>query len=532
MKFREKLLMMSVIPGLIICACMCAVTIGSMDKNITAEISETLRATAYSLDFNEAQESLDGYKEDLGVDVTIFAENVRVRTTVGEEAVDTQADPTIYAEVKSGKEYFSTNANVNGKEYFGYYIPLYENKEFVGMSFAGKPTEEAKAVIVGTATRMLGATLIVLVAVIAIIVLMARYMTKLMKNSTDLIGEVAQGNFAVDTDKKVSNDEIGQIFKQAGELAKNMRERVSNIIEIAGHLSSMAVDMSTATSIVSTGTDEINKAVGEIADGAMEQAENVQEATESMGKVNDSILAIQEQIRELDGVASSMQSIEEDVMRQIDTLKGINLTTNAELKEVEEKVARTAEAINNILKATDIIKNIASETNLLSLNASIEASRAGDAGKGFAVVAGEVGKLAHESRVASVDIEEILKELLSSYTDVTASVSRLVQNMNKQSESINDTYERIVDLDGNISNATRSIGVIGTSCNGVKEMSGNVVDAFTSLSAISEQNASGCQETNASVQELNATIVNVNNEADSLNKIAKALVEQVEIFKV
>jgi len=531
LRFKSKLLMMAVIPCLIVCACMCVVTIGSLDKNITLEIRETLRATAYSLAFDEPQEALEGYKNTLGIDVTIFNENVREKTTV-EGSVGTEADPSIYAKVRSGEEYFSTNANVNGKEYFGYYIPIYEEGNFIGMSFAGKPTEEAQAVIIGTASKMLGATMVVIVAVIAIVIVIAGYMTKLMKNSTDLISEVSQGNFAVNTDAKVSGDEIGEIYRQAGELAKNMRERITNIIQIANKLSEMSVDMSNSTNVVSNNTSEINRAVDEIASGAMDQAEHVQDASKSMTNVNDSILAIQEQISELENISASMQSIEEDVMQQIDTLKSINLKTNEELKEVEEKVAKTSEAINNIQKATDIIRNIASETKLLSLNASIEAAHAGEAGKGFAVVAEEVSKLAQESDSASGDIEEILRELLVSYEDVTASVGRLVENMDKQSESITDTYGKIVVLDGNIGSATKSIGVISESCTKAKDLSGNVVDAFASLSAISEQNAAGCEETNASVQELNATIVSVNSEANALNDISKALVDQVEIFKV
>jgi methyl-accepting chemotaxis protein len=159
-------------------------------------------------------------------------------------------------------------------------------------------------------------------------------------------------------------------------------------------------------------------------------------------------------------------------------------------------------------------------------------SHAGEAGKGFAVVAESVSKLAIESNDASNDIENILKELNESYKDVTKSVEQLVENMDKQSESISDTYDKIVVLDGNINNVVGSVNVIGNSCTSAKKLSAGVVDAFSSLSAISEENAAGCEETNASVQELNATISNVSNEAVELNNISKDLVEQVALFTV
>lgn len=532
LNFKSKLLMVAVIPCLIVAVFMCGGTLISLNSNMTMEISETLRATAYSLDYEDTQKTLNGYKENLGIDVTIFSEDKRITSTV-EGAVGTNADPTIYAEVKSGNEYFSTNANVNGEEYFGYYIPIYdENNTFIGMSFAGKPTGEAQKIIGNAIKLMVSSTLAVIVGVIVCVFVVARYMTKLMKNSTDLISEVSKGNFDVSTDKKVSADEIGEIYKQAGELAQSLRKTITSVKGIADKLNSMSVDMSNSTGIISCNTSEINRAVEEVANSAMDQAQNVQNAFNSMEEVNEAVVTIQEQINALNAISESMQNIEGKVMEYIDTLKSINLTTNKELKEVEEKIAKTSEAIKNIQKATDIIKNIASEIKLLSLNASIESARAGEAGKGFAVVATQVSKLAKESDIASGDIEEILELLMLSYEDVTSSVNRLVSNMNKQSVSISDTYEKIVVLDENITNVANSINVISDSCNTAEELSKNMIITFDNLSAISQENASACEETNASIQELNATITNVNDEADTLKEISKALVEQVEIFKV
>ncbi len=400
------------------------------------------------------------------------------------------------------------------------------------MSFAGKPTEEAQGVIANAIKLMVASALAVIVGVIVLVFVVARHMTKLMKNSTDLISEVSQGNFTVTADKKVSGDEIGDIYKQAGALAESLRNVVEHIKIIAAKLSDMSAEMSQSTNTVSSNTNEINRAAEEVAEGAMEQAESVQKASVNMDNVNKVLAAIQEQINGLNAISGSMQTIEEKVMQYIDTLTSISKTTNEELAEVEDKVAKTSEAINNIQKATELIRNIASETKLLSLNASIEAARAGEAGKGFAVVAEEVSKLAQESDSASGDIEEILEALRASAEDMTNSVKKLSANMGKQTESITDTYEEMTVLDGNIRNVVKSIEVISESCKEAKELSDAVGDIISSLSATSQQNAAACEETNASVQELNATITSLSEEASVLNKIAEALVNEVAIFKV
>lgn len=530
--FMKKLMMVALVPCIIVSVFMCGGTLTSLKNNMTMEIEETLRATAYSLSFDDTQEELNGYKETLGIDVTVFDDNVRMTTTVP-DSVGTKADEKIYNEVKSGKEFFSTDANVNGQRYFGYYIPTYdEGGEFIGMTFAGKPTENANAVIIKAISLMLSSTGAVLIGVIIMIFFTARYMTKLMKNSTELISEVSKGNFNVKADKKVSSDEIGEIYKQAGELASSLKDTIAHIKGIAGKLNDMSISMSGSMGTITENTGEINKAVEEIASGAMAQADSVQDATTSMINVNDMVLAVQMQVVELTTVAEVMQSIEKDVVSYIGTLSSLNATTNAELKKVNELVARTSTDIKAIQKATEIIKDIADETKLLSLNASIEASHAGEAGKGFAVVAEQVKNLAHQSDEASDDIENILEALEGNYQEVITSVKSLVVNMDKQSESISETHNKILVLDDNIGKVADSIEVIGKSCDEVKDLSKMVVDAFTELSSISQENSAGCQETNASIQELNAIITTVNVEANNLSGISKELVTQVDKFRV
>lgn len=128
--FMKKVMMIALIPCVIVSVFMCGGTLTSLKTNMTLEIEEALRTAAYTLSYDDTQEVLDGYKETLGVDVTIFDDDTRIVTTVP-NSVGTRADATIYNEVRNGNEYFSTNANVNGQEYFGYYIPLYdESGEF------------------------------------------------------------------------------------------------------------------------------------------------------------------------------------------------------------------------------------------------------------------------------------------------------------------------------------------------------------------------------------------------------------------
>ena len=107
---KKKILMLAVLPSLIVGVFLCGGSVTSLRTNMNAEIEETLKATAYTLNYDDDMEHLNGYKEKLNIDVTVFHENIRVQSTVP-NAVGTEADEKIYREVCDGKDYFSTNAN-------------------------------------------------------------------------------------------------------------------------------------------------------------------------------------------------------------------------------------------------------------------------------------------------------------------------------------------------------------------------------------------------------------------------------------
>ena len=206
-------------------------------------------------------------------------------------------------------------------------------------------------------------------------------------------------------------------------------------------------------------------------------------------------------------------------------------TTDA-MEKIGAQIHATNASVQTIRQAVELITAIATETNLLSLNASIEAARAGEHGRGFAVVASEIQKLAEQSNNSAAQIEKVIDQLLVDSENTVAVMDQVNEIVAEQQEKLTETREKFAKVIEGVNSSREETRTIKDQTGMCDTARGKVEMVIQNLSAISEENAASTQETTASMEELNATINLLADAAKELKGIAVELDEDMKFFQI
>ena len=322
-------------------------------------------------------------------------------------------------------------------------------------------------------------------------------------------------------------DETGVIARSV----ENMREK---LVEIVGEIQAQSTllyntsgELSRSAQNTSNDASHIENAVTDIATGAASQAGETQKANIDMGIIGEMIIDTGAQVSGLTETANLMKSTSEEAFSILSELGKINKTTSESIERIYEQTNETNQAAQRIKEATNLITSIASETNLLSLNASIEAARAGEAGKGFAVVASEISKLAAESSESAQSIDEVIRELVSNSMKAVEIMDEVRQVMEEQSIMVENTEKAFRSVREGIDDSLNNAENIRQHTDKLNEARENIVNTVISLSAIAEENAASSQDTSDTMSHILDELKVVAEGSDKLNDIAKVLDESI-----
>ncbi|MCR5676263.1 MAG: hypothetical protein K6G16_11195 [Lachnospiraceae bacterium] len=373
---------------------------------------------------------------------------------------------------------------------------------------------------------------IISLVLLALAIYIMQLISKGLEETTDKINQLADGDLRVEFDEsRMGNDEVGVIYKSAARLADKLGSIISQTKQMSGNLKVSGNDLADSSGQASAASSQVSEAVGEVSKGAVSQAESVQTAAADTDGIGRDIETITDNVGQLDSYAQEMKLSCDRTMEAMDQLIAQSREVTDSVHEIDKTIQSTNESARGIAKFSEAIMDIASQTNLLSLNASIEAARAGEAGKGFAVVADEIRQLADQSRKSADEIKAIVETLLA---DADASIDvmkRLNENFEQQGAMLDSTQQEVAGMAGNVNNVSSSAIQISERVQTLNTAKGNLVEIIQDLSAISEENAASTEETNASMQELNATFNVISDSASQLQSLADQLEETISYFK-
>ena len=381
---------------------------------------------------------------------------------------------------------------------------------------------------------MVVVVLIVVVATVAFSIYTAVKIANATNAAKDAVLKLAHGDLTTRVPDSVlkRGDEIGDMGRGVEEAVEKLREIVNKIQSSARDVLHSGDELESMASQTSHTADEIAQAVDDISKGAVSQAEDIEHATMQVNEMGLIIETIVNNIAELNETSINMQNSGSQATNIMQELAESNDKTADAIQLVSRNVEATDESVKRIAEAVELITNIASQTNLLSLNASIEAARAGEAGKGFAVVATEIQKLSEESNASANKISEIIKGLSEDSKKSLEMMNEVKTRIDEQSSKLEQTKSQFGDVTSGIMSSREGTDSINGEARECDTSRSGVVDIISNLSAISEENAASTEQTTASMQELNATINLLAESAKGLKTLAVSMDEATQFFKL
>lgn len=566
MNIKKKILMIAVGPVLMLGVISIFFISTQVRKAVTSEIEEALKGTAAatlaaydqnagdyiqstngdiwkgSYNISKSESLVDKIKSNSGMDVTFFYGDERIMTSAkdanGDRVLGSRAGDKIVEKVlKGGEEYFSSTVSIEGELNYGYFMPVHQNNsdnQIIGMIFVGTNLKEKEAVVKRILSSICSSVIVVMLICIAVGIRLAGSMSRNIRKSIQVVGRLAEGNLDVWVDDKLlkKKDEIGELSRVTITLRDTMRSTIKEITDNAKALLEASQLLGTAADNTNGTMNDVRTAVSQVVDNSQLQAENSQSTSKQMKIMGDNITETSNEAELLSGNAASMQSSSEKASKTLLSLRQINEDVKKIIGEVQEQTNRTNESVKKIQAATIFINSIAEDTGLLSLNASIEAARAGDSGRGFAVVAEQIKNLSEQSNESSKEIEATAEVLRADSEKAVQAMQQMQEIIASQSESMQETQQVVAEVIEEIASSMKSIAQIKESSGRLEGARNEVLQAVEHLSEISAENLDSTKSTYEQTEIVADTFKQVYNSADELKTIADKLVKSIEYFKM
>lgn len=372
--------------------------------------------------------------------------------------------------------------------------------------------------------------IVVLLAIIICFILGRRLMRPLVKVST-IIEEIANGDINADFGMvKETNDEIGLIIEKMKELTQSLGNIVGKIRNSSDTMSSNSYELNDTSSQTLAANNEISKAVEDVAEGSTGMAASISKINENLLEMSNETKDINESVNEIRNQTTAVQDSSKIMNDKIKSMQDSSHKMDEGISAISKRIETVNTTVDKVSNIVSVIEEISSETNLLSLNASIEAARAGDAGKGFAVVAQEIRVLSDNTNTELENIKQIISSLVEECRYCVQASGTIVEDNAKQKEEIKAVLDEFGSLDEQIQKTAEKADEIEELVTAMIELNDDITKSSNSLTDVSAANAAATEEMNANIEELNAMMHGVSEMAEHMNNESDGLKEALSFF--
>lgn len=505
--------------------------------NTTSKIveNEISNADTEDLDYDEYAKSLSDVKLE-GIDSSYVYVVKNDGTMLYHPTKEKVGQPVENAVIKGvvqqlqdGKKPGTTvvEYDFNGTTKYSAYTIL--NNENI-LVITADESEALSGITTVTAASVGISTIVVLIAIIISFIMGRRLMRPLVKVST-IIEDVANGNIEADFSVvKESNDEIGLIIEKMKELTQSLGSIVGKIRNSSDTMSSNSYELNDTSSQTLAANNEISKAVEDVAEGSTGMAASISKINENLLEMSNETKDINASVDEIKNQTVAVQDSSKIMNDKIKSMQDSSHKMDEGISAISKRIETVNTTVDKVSNIVSVIEEISSETNLLSLNASIEAARAGDAGKGFAVVAQEIRVLSDNTNTELENIKQIISSLVEECRYCVQASGTIVEDNAKQKEEIKAVLDEFGSLDEQIQKTAEKADEIEELVTAMIELNDDITKSSNSLTDVSAANAAATEEMNANIEELNAMMHGVSEMAGHMNDESDGLKEALSFF--
>lgn len=384
----------------------------------------------------------------------------------------------------------------------------------------------------GRIILILAVMAVVVILLTMLVLVIVRYLKKGILTTSKDLNRIANKDLSKKPFLLHSKDELGTLSKSTQDLYRALFDMITQIETASGNLAQSSTTMRMNSGEVTTSMHDIADTVGEIAQSAGQQAEESEHASDEFEFLGEVIEKTISNTTQLNDSSEQMNQISRTGLERITELSRITKENKQLFNEIFDIIRHTNDSAGEIGKVSSIIEGIAEQTNLLALNAAIEAARAGEAGKGFAVVASEIRQLAEQSTESTTAINHILEELQAQIGHANRQSDLVSKAVDLQADSVLDSQDRFVAIVDTLKGMNGKIQDLDHISRDMEESRRKVLQIITSLSQIAQQNAASTEETSATTEEILASMITINEVVSQVDQLSIELNDLIREFSL
>ena len=484
---------------------------------------------------NGNEELVDLLGEKTGDTITIFQGDTRVATNVmknGERAVGTQASSEVIAAVLKKGKCFYGQADVAGSSYQTAYMPLKDqNGNIIGMLYTG-----ANQSILASLTQSLfiqfAIVLVIVIMVSVILVLVfTRKINKRLNALKSAFESAGNGDMTIEVSDK-TGDELSELSVYYNKMRMKLNDTIQTVQQSALQLASASQQLSAGAEETNQASEKITEAVQQIANGAQDQIIRIENSESSLKQASADIRDISANTAAIADKGQLAQSKADIGQKEIANVQ-------AQMDAIHQSIQKSGEIIHQldgrskqIEQILSVITQIADQTNLLALNAAIEAARAGEQGKGFAVVADEVRKLAEESQQSAGQISKLIIEIQKDMNRSARSVEHVKTEAAEGVTMIQHTRDAFKEIAAATGEISAEISDLSASVTNISASAHQINDSFAANTADIKESTKNTRQAAALTEEQFAAMEEITAASETLSQLAEELTGIISQFKM